>query len=278
MSGTATSFVGRDLDWLVGVVREVGRREILPRFRNLDATEIRTKSGPLDPVTVADEAAEARIAAVLAEAFPAALIVGEEGCARDPSVLARLMAAPLAFVLDPIDGTANFAAGVPLFATMVAVVAAGETVAGLIYDPLGDEAVLGLRGGGAFLRSGDGRQARLAVSAQCDPALMSGKAGWRYLDDGLAARVSAGLARVAASWDYRCAAYEYRSAICGTADFLLYGRMMPWDHLAGTLLHREAGGHVARFDGSPYRGELEGGLLCAPDAASWAALRATLLG
>lgn len=267
-----------DLDSLIDLLRETARIEILPRFRNLAAGDIRTKSGPLDPVTIADEAAECRIAAELSRRWPSALIVGEEGCARDASVLSRLAQAELAFVVDPIDGTANFAAGVPLFATMLAVVANGEPVAGLIYDPLGDETIAGERGGGAWLRPASGGATRLAVSRQTDPALMSGKAGWRYLPAPLGMRVAARLSAVAASWDYRCAAYEYRTAITGTADFLLYGRMMPWDHLAGTLLYREAGGHVARFDGSPYRGECEGGLLCAPDRDSWQSLMTTLLG
>lgn len=274
----AERFATRDLDGLIDLLRETAQVEILPRFRNLGADDIRTKTGPLDPVTIADEAAEARIATELSKRWPSALIVGEEGCARDASVLGQLAGAELAFVLDPIDGTANFAAGVPLFATMLAVVMRGETVAGLIHDPLGDETILGMRGGGAVLRTADGKETRLSVSRQTDPAQMSGKAGWRYLPTPLGVRVASNLAHVAASWDYRCAAYEYRVAICGTADFLLYGRMMPWDHLAGTLLYGEAGGHVARFDGSAYRGEREGGLLCAPDVASWQALHRTLLG
>jgi fructose-1,6-bisphosphatase/inositol monophosphatase family enzyme len=65
----------------------------------------------------------------------------------------------------------------------------------------------------------------------------------------------------------------------GRAHFLVGHRMMPWDHLAGTLIHAEAGGHHAHFDGSPYRpGAIEGGLLCAPDRDSWTAIRREVLG
>jgi len=60
---------------------------------------------------------------------------------------------------------------------------------------------------------------------------------------------------------------------------LFYNKLMPWDHAAGWLLHREAGGHSAHFDGSPYLPtHTTGGLLCAPTKASWDAVRAALLG
>ena len=77
---------------------------------------------------------------------------------------------------------------------------------------------------------------------------------------------------------YRCAAHEYRWAAGGHGHVLFYNRLMPWDHLPGWLLHREAGGHSARFDGSPYLPtHRDGGLICAPDHASWEAVRHALL-
>ncbi len=63
----------------------------------------------------------------------------------------------------------------------------------------------------------------------------------------------------------------------GHAHFIVYNKLMPWDHLAGCLIHAEAGGYSARFDGSAYRpGHLDGGLLVAPDRASWNELRKVL--
>ena len=87
------------------------------------------------------------------------------------------------------------------------------------------------------------------------------------------------LAHVAQAYDFRCAAHEYRMLAAGHCHFLMFNRLMPWDHLPGWLLHREAGGYAAQFDGSAYRpGITEGGLICAPDEASFVALRLALLG
>ena len=107
---------------------------------------------------------------------------------------------------------------------------------------------------------------------------MIGSAAWRSLPRGVRERVAANLPRVAASFDFRCAAHEYRTLAAGHCHFLLFARLMPWDHAAGWLLHREAGGYAARLDGSPYLPtQTGGGLLCAPDEPCFAALRAALL-
>ena len=83
------------------------------------------------------------------------------------------------------------------------------------------------------------------------------------------------LALPAQIWDFRCSAHQYRMLVAGHCHFLMYNRLLPWDHLPGWLLHREAGGFARRFDGSEYRpGEIDGGLICAPDEESWHALRA----
>ena len=98
------------------VLREAARAEVMPRFRNLASGAVRMKTGPLDLVTEADEAAEAAIEAGLRARFPGCLVVGEEAAVRRSRRCWRpCRGADLAFVVDPIDGTANFAAGLPLF-------------------------------------------------------------------------------------------------------------------------------------------------------------------
>ena len=78
-------------------------------------------------------------------------------------------------------------------------------------------------------------------------------------------------------FNYRCAAHEYRTMASGHAHFMMYNKLMPWDHLAGVLIHQEAGGYSARFDGSLYvPGHVDGGLLVAPDLDSWRDLREAL--
>ena len=112
------TFGTADLADLAAILREAAKAEIMPRFRRLGAKGVRQKTGPLDVVTEADEAAERTIGAALARRFPAAVVVGEEATSADPSRLDLLALADLAFVVDPIDGTANFAAGLPLFGVM----------------------------------------------------------------------------------------------------------------------------------------------------------------
>ena len=268
----------RDADELVQLVRAAARAEIMPRFRRLTPDLVRTKSGPTDFVTAADEAAEALITSGLERLFPGCVVVGEEAASADPSLLGRLADADLAFVVDPIDGTANYCAGLPLFGVMVAAIVRGEVAASVIHDPVVDDSSIAVRGEGAWSESPDGTRSDLRVAAPVPPAEMQGAMSWRYLDRPLREAVLRNMPRVASSWDYRCAAHEYRALAAGHWHYLMFNRLMPWDHLPGWLLHREAGGWSARFDGSEYRpGHSGGGLICAPDRDSWAALRATLL-
>jgi len=263
---------------VAAILREAAAAEIMPRWRRLAAGQIRAKSGPLDLVTDADEAAERVIEAALTKAFPGCAIVGEEAASADPSILRRLKGAELAFVIDPVDGTSNFAAGMPLFGCMAAAVVRGEVALAVIHDPLGDDSAIAVRGQGAFTLAPDGREAELRVAAPVKLGEMSGCASWRYLVEPLRTRVHHGLADVAASMSYRCAAHEYRLVAGGHCHYLLYGRLYPWDHAPGWLLHREAGGYSARFDGSAYDPtDSGGGLICAPDEAGWHALHAALL-
>ena len=111
-----------DITRLADILREASRAETLPRFRRLEPGMVRQKAEAIDLVTEADEAAERRIKAEVAAAWPEALFVGEESVAADPSVLDRFDTSDFAIVVDPVDGTANFAAGLPLYATMASVV------------------------------------------------------------------------------------------------------------------------------------------------------------
>jgi fructose-1,6-bisphosphatase/inositol monophosphatase family enzyme len=269
-------FSTRDLADMAGLLRDAARAEIMPRFRRPNG--VRTKTGPLDLVTEADEAAERAIAAGLRQRFRGAVVVGEEATSADPALLGRLKGADLAFVVDPVDGTANFAAGLPLFGVMAAALVRGEVVAAAIHDPLGDDTALALRGEGAWTETPDGRRHDLRVASPAEPGRMTGIASWRFFPPPRRDAICRNLPRVAAVWDLRCAAHEYRLAAGGHCHFLLFHRLMPWDHAPGWLLHREAGGFSARLDGSEYRAEeTGGGLICAPDRDSWAVLRELLL-
>ncbi|MCB8879555.1 inositol monophosphatase [Acidisoma cellulosilytica] len=262
---------------LWGVMREAAAQEILPRFRQFDSCGVRTKSGPLDLVTDADEAAERFITARIHKLFPGALVVGEEATAADPSLLTQIRDADLAFVLDPIDGTANFAAGLPLFGVMAAAIVRGEIVASIIHDPIGDDAALALRGEGAWMEKPSGGRTDLKVADSVPVAQMTGAFGWRYMPEPQRTTLLHNLPRVATSWDYRNAAHEYRLLAQGFAHVAVFARMMPWDHAPGWLIHREAGGYSARLDGTPYTPcETTGGIILAPDRAAWDLVRALI--
>ena len=263
-----------DVDALMIILRDAAKAEILPRFRRLDASMVRQKSEAIDLVTEADEQAERMIKAAVADLAPDALFVGEEAVAADPALLDRMNEADLAIIVDPVDGTANFAAGLPLFAVMMSVVHRGETVAGIIYDPMGDDWFVAEKGAGAFMKRPDGSAERLKVAMP--PALeqMVGTVSIAFLPSDSKANVLGNLAKVRVAANYRVAGHDYRLFSSGHTHFVMFNKLMPWDHLAGTLIAEEAGGYAARFDGSPYLpSHRTGGLILAPDRETWNVLR-----
>ncbi len=270
-------FGDKTVDWLTSLLSEAASAEIMPRWRRLSASDIRQKTSATDLVTEADVNAEHYITARLKDHFPGALVVGEEAHAADPTVLDGMSEADLAFVIDPVDGTLNFASGLPLFGVMLAVLVKGETVAGIIHDPVGKDFIMALRGAGAHIRHVDGRMEPVHVAPAAAVSAMTGAVSWHYAEEPERSMLARNLAKFNAHFNFRCAAHEYRLVASGNAHFLAYMKLMPWDHLPGVLIHAEAGGHSAYLDGEPYRpSRLDGGLLVAPDKASWEEIRRTL--
>ncbi|HEY9058086.1 MAG TPA: inositol monophosphatase family protein [Aurantimonas sp.] len=267
-----------DIERLADILREAAKVEIMPRFRNLSDADIREKTSATDLVTEADEAAERFIARECRALASGALFVGEESVAADPHLLGRLDDADLAIVVDPIDGTANFAAGLPLFAVMAAVVAKGETVGGIIYDPLGDDFMMAEKGGGAFRKTPSGETHPLKVAKPVALADAVGCVSATHFPADQKAALLPRLGTVKIFGNYRCAGHEYRLLASGGAHFSLYSKLMPWDHLAGCLLVAEAGGQVAKADGSSYTPRDRGGsLIAACDSGHWQDVRDGLL-
>ena len=166
---------------VAGILRDAARAEILPRFRDLAEGAVKMKTGPLDLVTEADEAAERQITAALRRAFPGCVVVGEEAASANPALLADLAGADLAFVVDPVDGTANFAAGLALFGVMAAVMRRGEIIGAVIHDPIGDDHALASRGEGAWIETPDGKRRDLHVAAPVPVGQMCGNVSWRFM-------------------------------------------------------------------------------------------------
>ena len=263
-----------DPDSLAAIVAETAATDIMPRFRQLTAGDIRDKA-PGDMVTVADEAAEATLSRRLGDMLPGALIVGEEAASADPAVLDRLSTGQPVWIIDPVDGTTNFAAGLPLFGVIVALAQNGETQIACIHDPVHGDTALASRGDGATC---NGKPVQ--VAAPKEPAHMFGTVKLRFGDRALPLRIVERCQRVPPFVDLRCSALEYLALASGRLDYGLYRKLAPWDHAAGLLLHAEAGGFARHLDGAAYRPDgplATDGLLIAPDEASWAAIYQTLI-
>jgi fructose-1,6-bisphosphatase/inositol monophosphatase family enzyme len=256
------------------LLRDVARVEVLPRFRQLQKHEIREKA-PGDFVTVADEAMEAALAPQLAALLPGSLLVGEEDCARDPSVIRRLASDQPCWVIDPVDGTANFAEGKEEFCTMMALVERDQVLGGWIYDPVTDTTSYAVRGGGAW--SAGNRLAPPKTPVRYRGILAVGSKGSRET----AQKVQKHRDRVEQVKSIRCAGLEYLRLARGEIDFVMFGGVMPWDHAPGAAIVAELGGHVSYVDGKGYRpsaAETAGGILAARDRATWDEVYKRLLG
>jgi fructose-1,6-bisphosphatase/inositol monophosphatase family enzyme len=248
-----------DAQRVAELMREAAAAELLPRFRNLAEGEIREKR-PGDLVTVADVASEQRLAVGLAKILPGVPIVGEEAVEKDPG-LVDLIARPgeRCWVVDPLDGTANFSKGRDVFAMIVCLIDDRQTVGGWILDVPNDRMAVALKGQGTAI---DGQRVVGRPAATHPPKGLIGWSVRKILDKQLPRTERR---RLGTLTSLNCAGREYIEMLAGTYDFNLYRRTKPWDHAAGALMLVEAGGQALRFNGEPYRpeGPLEGGIIAA---------------
>ncbi len=266
---------------LIDAVREVAAEEILPRFRSLDPGDIATKSRQDDLVTIADREAERRLTEAAHRILPEAVVVGEEAVADDPALRDAIAEAETCLIIDPVDGTWNFANGLATFGVILALSLKGRTVWGLIYDPTGDDWVIARAGEGAEFVKSDGSATKLQIDdaplAEIDTAM-----GYvhSYLFNGDERhRLFSILPRFHKTDALRCSAHEYRLLAQGAVDFCLSPVLNPWDHAAGCLAAEEAGGVARLLDGTPYAPTLMNGrLLVARSEQTWAEIAKPLGG
>ena len=257
-------------DEIRDLLRFAAERSILPRFRNLAEHEISEKAED-DLVTVADKETEEFLTEALAKLAPGVPVVGEEAVHADPSVAERLSGA--CWIIDPVDGTHNFAHGTGPFGTIVALADGGETLAGWIYDPQLDRFCHAKRGEGAFI---DGEQVAARSTGEAPPVAAISV---MFMDAGKREAVMRHIAPHYALVDVpRCAAEQYPRLALGTNDVSIFERTLAWDHAAGVLWLNEAGGKAARLDGSPYRVNEQGrqGLIGAASPALFDELAARM--
>ena len=211
---------------------------------------------PGDLVTVADREAEELLTRALLEAYPDAVVLGEEAYAGDPDLIERFRSADHGFTVDPVDGTKNFVHGSPDHAVMLSEVVDGETVRGWIWQPEHRQAWVAERGAGVRRNGEPVHRAPAGDQPQGATSIWSRRG-----------RDPLGLPPLRGSWV--CCGVDYPQLLEGAADYVLYGHTNPWDHLPGTLMVTEAGGAVAHRDGTPYTARSQGsGLVVAADPAT----------
>ena len=201
------------------------------------------RKSAVDLVTEMDRASEALLVERLRAAFPGTGVLAEEG--------GEIAGAGGRWIIDPLDGTTNYAHGHPQWCVTVAFDKDGEVRAGVVFDPLRDEMFAAAQGDGAFL---NGKPIRVSRVASLDDSLMA--TGFPYDRRERADYYMAYYkAAVVASQGVRragSAALDMAWVANGRLDAYFEHGIKPWDVAAGELLVREAGGTVTNFAGGPH--------------------------
>ena len=223
------------------LAREAGA---IQRARWGTELQISTKSADMDLVTEVDRACEDLVVAAIEKERPGDTILAEEGGLREKP------GARFRWVIDPLDGTTNFAHSYPCFCVSIGVEHEDEVVVGAVYNPILDEMFHAVRGGGAFL---DGKAIRTSRATELGKSLVA--TGFAYdrrksQRDNLA-ELAEFLDRARAIRRDGSAALDLCAVACGRLDGYWEFKLAPWDVAAGSLIVREAGGRVSDCSGGP---------------------------
>lgn len=249
---------------MIEIVRDVAKAEILPRFRRLSDGAVSFKTSFDDLVTEADIASEKALTQRFQTLLPHAVIIGEEAVSEDESVLDQIDTDELVVIIDPIDGTWNFAHGLSTFGVLIAAIYQGKTVYGLLYDPLNDDWIETSLGEGSWFVRPDQLPRRLMLSNQpVDSKLVGFFSPFLFENSAVRERVAIQQVGYARSSNLRCCCHEYRTMVQNGVDFFISPKPKVWDHAAGILAYQEAGGYVCMLDGSPYKPNVRKGVIVA---------------
>ena len=264
-----------DKEAVATLIREVAAIEILPRFRNLKEGDTRQKS-PGDFVTIADESAELALTPGLLKILPGSVVVGEEATAKNPSVMHALADSAPVWVVDPIDGTGNFASGNEGFVSMLALILADDILASWIYHPITGQMTIAEKGAGVTI---DGKAiAPFKHVPEPKGVLAYGSRGV----PGIAALVDQRRDRLTQVKSARAAGIDYVRMAQGEIDFTFFSGIMPWDHAPGAMIIRELGGHIGYIRGDesyrPSQALQAAGILAASSHSIWRDVHTKLFG
>jgi fructose-1,6-bisphosphatase/inositol monophosphatase family enzyme len=235
------------------ILQDVGASVVMPSFRALRPEDIHLKDTPGDPddlVTVVDKAAEQSIMNGLSGLVPGSAFVGEESVSENPEILSALNQSAPAWLIDPIDGTKNFARGDADFGIMLALVENGITRASWMAVPAAKPAaylVVAERGAGTRIND---RRVTLRPAITSRPR---GTVHTKMMPSDTARQVDSDLrGKYEPQPSTGSAATEYSAILRGDKDFVIYYRLLPWDHSPGALAITEAGGATVHLSGEPY--------------------------
>ena len=228
------------LQGMAGAARQAG--EIIRSARDIGAAT-HEKTSPADLVTDYDLAVEALLRERLLGLLPGAVFYGEEEAERaDPT-------RGWAFIVDPIDGTTNFVRGIRMSAVSVAAALDGEVRCAVVYDPAGEELFSAALGAGAFR---NGRPIHVSTRPLDHGIFLMGTA--TYCRELLRPTLRLTERLMARSCDFRrmgAASLDLCYVACGRAELYFEYSLCPWDHAAGALILKEAGGLASDLEGRP---------------------------
>lgn len=203
------------------------------------------------PVTDADIGSSKIVKQIISSAFPTHTILCEEA----PDALTRKVGPEPTWVIDPLDGTSNFIAHIPLFAVVIAYVVDGKTQIGVIFDPLHNELFVAQAGKGTTL---NGQPVRVSSKNRVRGAMLFAGRGYRDRDHKRHGQIIYALEQQTTYFRRLGAAAAMLSSVaCGRADSVILTGNKPWDVAAGALLIQEAGGLVTDYCGEPWTLESE---------------------
>ena len=248
---------------LSDLLKKAADEAVLPRFGHLLSHQIEEKAAG-EIVTVADRDAERILADGLRALYPNARIIGEEAAAASPDIMNAMDDGDV-WLIDPIDGTGNFAAGQEPFAIMIALLRDGEIMLSVIADPISKAVFAAEKGAGAYAGNARVRVDQSAVVR----ASLTGAVFTRFMPSNLRDEIAPRAATAAQIVPgLMCAGAEYPAVGTGSRHFAIFWRTLPWDHAPGALFLTEAGGCVERLDGAAYcPSDMQSGLLVARNRA-----------
>ena len=212
---------------------------------------IDTKTSETDLVTHVDKLCETRIREIVAEAYPDHTVLGEEQGYGSATEGAADRDGSHRWIVDPIDGTLNFAHGFPFYCTSIGLEISGVPVVGVVYDSVRDELFTAVRGGGAFC---NGRPLQVTRETVLKSAMLV--TGFAYVEDRIVRNLDVFARMLPKTRSIRragAAALDLCYVAAGRVDGFWELGLQPWDVAAGTVILREAGGTLTGGDGSPYR-------------------------